>query len=208
MKRFDPRILLGLFLILAGALFLLQTFDIIPSAWGVLWGAMFALAGVVFLYVYFSDRSQWWPLIPGVSLLGLGALILADLIWPGSPWTGAIFLGSIGVAFWLIYALHREHWWAIIPGGVLLTLAVVAGLEGVVGEGESIFFLGMGLTFLLLAILPKPQGPMPWAYIPAAALIVLGIFLFSPFQSIFNYVWPVVIILTGVFVLWRNLRAR
>ena len=33
-------------------------------------------------------------------------------------WGGALFLGSIGLAFWVIYFVRRDFWWAVIPGGV------------------------------------------------------------------------------------------
>ena len=54
MKRIDIRILIGALLIGAGVLFLLQTFNIIPDAWDILWTAAFAVGGGIFFYVYFS----------------------------------------------------------------------------------------------------------------------------------------------------------
>lgn len=208
LKRIDTRILWGGLLIAAGALFLLQELNLVTSAWDLIMAALFVVAGGVFLFSYWSDRSQWWPLIPGLGLLSLGALILVDSLYPGISWGGAIFLGGIGLAFWLVYLLNRENWWAIIPGGVLLTLAVVAGVDPFVGgdAGGGIFFLGLGLTFALVALLPSSQGPMRWAFIPAAVMLLMGVFLLTPLTPWLNYIWPVALILLGGYFILRNLR--
>jgi len=209
MKRFDRRMLWGGLLILAGVLFFLQELNLIPSAWDLIWAALFAIAGAVFLYAFFTDRSQWWPLIPGLGLLSLGAIIAIEEIFPAVDWAGAILLGGIGISFWVIYFLNRDNWWAIIPGGVLVTLAVVAGLDSVVNSdtGGGIFMLGLGATFGLVGLLPTSQGRMKWAFIPAGVLIIIGVFIMTPLLPLLNYVWPVALILLGGYFILRNMRA-
>lgn len=208
LKRFDNRILWGGLLICAGVLFLLQEMNLIPNAWGLIWAALFMVAGAVFLLAYWFDRNQWWPLIPGFGVFSLGVLILLDTVMPGIPWIGAIFLGGIGLSFGLIYLINRENWWAVIPGGVLLTLAIVAGVDPYV-HGDlpgGIFMLGLGLTFALVGFLPTPQGHMKWAFIPAAVLLIIGIFLMTPLMPLFKFVWPVALIVLGGYFIIRNLR--
>jgi len=208
MKKFDLRILWGGLLILAGGLFLLQELDMIPNAWGLIWSFLFGIAGCVFIYAYWSDRTQWWPLIPGLGLLSLGVLLVIDEFLPGASWTGAIFLGGIGASFWLIYFTNREQWWAIIPGGVLLTLSLVAGLDPILSgdAGGGIFMLGLGLTFCLVGLIPTSQGRMMWAFIPAAVLLLIGVFLISSLLPLWNMIWPVVLILLGAYFIFRNYR--
>jgi hypothetical protein len=41
----------------------------------------------------------------------------------------ALFLAALSLAFWAVYLTRREQWWAIIPGGALATLALVAALD-------------------------------------------------------------------------------
>ena len=209
LKKFDFRIIWGGLLIFAGGLFLIQEIGLIPNAWGLIWAALFGAMGVVFLLSYFSDRSQWWPLIPGFVLLSLGFLILFDTLFPGNSWTGAVFLGGIGLAFWFIYLLNMDNWWAMIPGGVMMTLAVVAGIDPYVKGDLSggIFMLGTGLTFVFVGLIPTPHGRMSWAFIPALVLLLIGIFLVIPTLSILKYVWPVLLIIVGGYFMVRNLRA-
>ena len=95
------------------------------------WVAAFAIGGVAFLYVFIRDQNNWWALIPGSSLLGLAILVGLGVVAPayadvvGAP----IFMGSIGLGFWAVYAVQRENWWAIIPGGVLMSIAAMIFLE-------------------------------------------------------------------------------
>ena len=208
MKRFDPRIVIGALLILAGVLGFLQVFGYLQDASDVFWGLVFLAGGGIFLFMFAGGftSGQWWAVIPGLVLAGIGVLILL----PDSldNLGGAVFLGAIGLSFWLVYLSGRDRWWAIIPGGVLFTLAIVSALPerlfGGTGSG-GVFFLGLALTFLLVALL----AGMSWAYWPAGALGVFGIFLF--FQSqiyLLSYVSAAALIGVGVFIILRSLRSQ
>ena len=205
MKKDQSRLILGGALILAGILFLLQELNILGNAFQYLWLILMAAGAAVFIWIYFTKKEQWWAIIPGLTLLGLSLSGLDSLFnfYPGSNWTGALFLGCIGLAFWLIYLRRQDQWWAIIPGGVLLTLAAVAGLDNILDWSEVIFFLGLAGTFALVGILPN-QLDTRWAFIPAAVLAVLGVALFAPFKSVMLLIWPVALIALGVYILFRN----
>lgn len=206
MKKDQSRVIWGSILILAGILFFLQEFQILGSAFEYLWLILMAAGSGAFLWMYFTKPEQWWAVIPGLTLLGLTLVGLDNIfqIMPGNNWIGAVFLGSIGLAFWLVYLRKQEQWWAIIPGGVLLTLALEAGIESMSGWGDVVFFLGLGITFALVAILPNQTHNTRWAYIPAGIMIALGLILIAPIQSVINYVWPVLLVGLGIFVLVRN----
>jgi hypothetical protein len=93
----------------------------------------------------------------------------------------------------------------MIPGGVLVTLAVVAGLDGIL-DGGAIFFLGLAGTFALVAVLPSDQVDTRWAFIPAAGLAVLGLSLgVSIPGSVLNLLIPSLIILAGGYLLIKNI---
>ncbi len=209
MKKFDLRMLWGVLLILAGALFMAQNLRIIPNAWGIIWGIFFGIAGAAFLYAYSTDSSQWWALIPGMALFGLMVLVIGDSLFPRfiNYLGGSIFLAAIGLSFWAVYFVNREMWWAVIPAGVLTSLAIVAGIDPFVRDSGWLFLVGLGLTFALVGILPTPSGRMTWAFIPAAVLLVLGIFTSAAMMSYLNFAWPVALILLGAYFIFRTFRA-
>jgi hypothetical protein len=212
MKRFDVRTVGAILLIIVGILLLLQNFGILKVVVALIWSLIFGVGGLIFLYMFLTDRTQWWAIIPGFALLGLAALIVLGEFFPrvGDALGGAIFLGGIGLAFWVIYFLKREFWWTVIPGGVLFTLALIAGLS-LIYEGPAmggVFFLGLGLTFVLLYFVPTPQGRMKWALIPAAVLVVMGLLITAATTGILEYLWGIALIVVGLYLLFRMFRSR
>ena len=208
MRKDQSKFIFGGLLILAGILFLLQEFRILGSAFELLWVILMAAGAGVFLWVYFTKKDQWWAIIPGLALFGLALVGLQESLdlLPGWNWTGAVFLACLGLAFWLVYLRKREQWWAIIPGGVLLTLALVSGLDDLIAETDVVFFLGLGATFFLVALLPNDTHNTRWALIPGGILSVLGLVLFSEINNIINIVFPVVLVAFGVFILIKTVR--
>jgi hypothetical protein len=213
MKK-DFTLLWGVLLILAGLLFLAQTWSagsVFPGGvWAGVWAAIFTGAGLTFGWVFVTDPSgSWWAAIPGMSLLALGMVTGAhSLGWDTeSAWLGSLFLGMIGLSFWLIYAFRRDCWWAIIPGGALFTLAAVALVstwaEGIVAG--AVFFFGLALTFGLVAVLPAEHGRMGWALYPAVVLAILGVVVLLSLGSIANYLWPLSLIAAGLWLLYRQI---
>src|SRR3970282_1324286 len=111
MRRFDLRIAWGVFLMAAGALALLQNFNILTGALNLLWTFLLGLAGVFFLVAYVSNRANWWALIPGIILLALTALVALGVTAPAlaEAWGGPLFLGGIGLSFWGVdFAQHER----------------------------------------------------------------------------------------------------
>ena len=202
-------VVLGVFLLIIGVVALLQTLRIVNfngGFWPVFFAAMFLLVGLAFLAALIQSRTNWWAAIPGVTLLSIGALIgLNELVPAFAPYGGSLVLGGIGLSFWLVYLLARQNWWAIIPGGAMVSLAVVAGAGNVRGiDAGGFLFLGLAVTFALLGILPTGGRKMNWPWIPAAVLLVLGVLVSFSSAGYTNFVWPVILILLGVFFLTRN----
>jgi hypothetical protein len=193
MKRFDYRILIGAVLILGGILMLLDKTGVLKGATDFFWAGLLAIGAGIFLFWFFSDRSKWWAAIPGFTLAGMAA---STLLLDKLGWGGLAFLGGIGVGFWAVYLRQPAQWWAIIPGGVLLTLGFTSALTEAfnVVETGGVFFVGLGLTFLLVALLAK----MKWAFIPAAVLLLLGFFLGTPFVGFLEYAWIGILLIAGI----------
>jgi hypothetical protein len=212
MKKFQMSSVFGLLMIAAGILFLFQSLGYLEGAGGLFWALVFAAAGGIFLYVFFTNREQWWALIPGFTLIGLGGLIALETLAPrwSDPLGVVVFMSFIGLSFWGIYLNQRENWWAIIPGGVLVTIAAFLAVEAFIpGEGVvGIFFIGLGLTFVLVAYLPKPEGQMQWALIPAGILLFMGVIFLATAVSAWKFIGPGILVLIGVYLIVRVLTTQ
>jgi hypothetical protein len=164
-----------------------------------LWAALFLAGGAFLLLLFRREPAHWWALIAGAQLAGIGLTILAGDIG------GAVFLGTFGAGFAAVYVTGRERWWAIIPAGVLLTLASVAWLDvrAPSWDGGWLFFAGIAVTFGLLAVLPEQQGRHRWAIYPAigATLLTLVTLLSGAVSSV---VLPLLLVATGAYLLWRR----
>lgn len=202
------RMAVGILLVAAGVLVLLQNFGIVRGGLSLLWSLCFLAAGAIFTFVFLNDRKNWWAVIPGFTLLGIGALILIDWALPvtGGRWGGPLFLGALGASFWVIYANRSDQWWPIIPGGVLLTLAFVAALDEGVGVGfdtGSLFFLGLAATFFLLYLLPRAGGKLTWALYPAGILAAIGVVIALASSSMMRFLGPVALLVAGGYLVVR-----
>ncbi len=209
MRFLRSRTVWGILLILMGILFLLESLGIL--AIGGAWALLFVVAGLAFGYTFLENRANWWAVIPGMTLLGIAALIAVNTYAPqiGETWGASIFLGALSLAFWIIFlTTGTEQWWALIPGGVLLSLAGAIALEPVVAEEifVGIFMLGMGITFALIYVLPTQREGMSWALIPAGILTLIGVIFFSVATQLVNLIWPAVLIVIGAYLLLRSLR--
>lgn len=124
------RIISGFVLILLGGLFLLNQMIEIPSV-----GKLFLPGlGLVFLVWGMITRTGGL-LVPGGILAGIGAgvYLMETLPLEGEQDAG-VFLLAFGGGFALITLLSlffstEKHWWALIPGSILVTIgaAVYAG---------------------------------------------------------------------------------
>ena len=208
-KIFRSRIIWGILLILAGLVALLVNIGIVKS--NNFYWIIFSLLGAGFFFSFiFENRRNWWALIPGVSLLGVALVNLVGWLSPSleQQWGETILFTGIGVSFLVVYLFDTNQWWAILPAGVLFSLGAVAGLGRYFTDRESggIFLLGLGLTFLLVAIIPNKAGRMAWAWIPAFTLMIIGTIVMITAGQLIGYIGSFIIITLGILLIYRALR--
>jgi hypothetical protein len=118
-RRGRDRTILALALIGGGLLFLLDGFSFFPS-----FGEMvLLLIGGIFMYAYFSSKPGYNVgfLIPGAILLGIGTGSVLENIGVLNAIFGYSISGiTLGLGFCAIWFFERKHWWALIPGGIIL----------------------------------------------------------------------------------------
>ena len=210
-RRLQSRILWGSILIIGGIALLLQ------NVYGyqltnIFWSVIFGFGGLIFLGVFLTNRENWWALIPGFVLISIGVMLALEWLVPelNSDLGGFIVLAGIALAFFIIYLFDNAHWWAIIPGGVLATIAVFVLLENIWAGfgGPGVFFVGLGLTFFLLSIVPTPEGRMTWAWIPGVLLTVIGFIIIVVTEQVIALLWPVALIILGLILIVRFFLSR
>ncbi len=208
-KLLESRIFWGLLLVVGGVLFLLENLGIFKLG-SLFWAILMAAGGIFFLALVQRSRDNWWALIPAFALIGLALSVGLELFYPDAADVvgGGLVLAGLALGFWAIYLFTRQ-WWAIIPGGVLVTLAGMAMLDKIYPgvQGSGFFFIGIGLTFVLVAILPA-DGDMRWAWIPAGILIVMGLLLLAALGDMMAYLWPAALILLGLGLIYRAMSRR
>ena len=226
MKSEKTSIIAGIALMAAGVLLLLDLLGILDSA-ALVWPLIFAAAGTTFVVLFVRSRDNWWAAIPGSVFLGLAAVILITQLWPGPAayWAGAFLFLFMGAGFAAVYGRERSNWWALIPCGVMLTLALVVALppawEGI--PVPAVLFLGLAATFGALSLVPvrpehRPAEPagvprqpgdteparMKWPLIPAAVLAVMGLIFALQATALLTaseFFVPVLLLLAGVALL-------
>src|SRR3972149_2523731 len=101
-------------------------------------------------------------LLWGVLLIAAGVLFLLQNMgylknFSASIWF-VVFLAA-GIGFLLVFTTNRAHWWALIPGGTMITLAVVTIADARAIESGGIFFLGLAVTFALIFLATRMRWP-------------------------------------------------
>ena len=201
----------GSVIIVLGILLLLITTNVIDIHFETTWlfGFLFFFGFIIFMGLYFSmHRTQFWPLIPGIIMLGLSLLIISDKIGLRDNAGAGLFMAFIGLSFLAVYLFHSEHWWAIIPAGMVGSVSLVIFFGDVLGVG--LMFLGMGTTFIALYfILSRTPDKHWWPLIPGSLLAFMGLmFLFFGPLEFGNYVLPVALIIVGIILIIRSLKAK
>ena len=159
-----------------------------------------------FLYVYFQDRTAWWPLIPTYVLLSIALMIpLEEFNILSSAFVGSYVLGTIALPFIVIYARDRQNWWALIPAYTLLSIGLMVGLietrvlDDLLVPAYVMFAVAIPFFYVYL------RNPKDWWYlIPGGIMGLMGLgFLLSERST--RLVAPILVILVGIFIITRQL---
>lgn len=166
----------GVLLIGGGAVALLDQLGYVENLSPILWIFVFAVISLLgFVSYATSGWTQWGWLFPAVVFGGLALIItLSTNNVNNAAVASPLFFGLL-LPFAAAYLTDRtRNWWALIPGGVMLFLAMVTLLVDNVG-GEwvgAMFLLIIALTFLFIYLNNRTRI---WALIVAYVFGVLSI---------------------------------
>jgi hypothetical protein len=195
-------------------LFLALTTLLVDNVGGEWVGAIFLfMVALSFFLVYLGNRTRTWALLVAYIVFVLSiAPAMASFGGDVPAYFGVIFLLAVALPFFFIYFRSSEkNWWAIIPSGVMTTLAIIAALgiagwirdEKTGGFSNAILMGGLAVTFAVLWL----RHAKDWAKIVTVILALLAVasIFFASYTEIF---WPVAIILVGGYLLYTALRPK
>jgi hypothetical protein len=166
----------GILLIGAGAVALLRQMGYIGQFPQQVWIAIFAVISLAGLASYaMSGWKQWGWLFPAGIFGGL-AVTTALAIWNANTPAIAtpLFIGLL-IPFVAAYVTDRaRNWWALIPGGVMLFLALTTLVVGTAGGDwvGSLFLFMLAASFLIVYLNNRRRS---WAVLVAYIFVVLSI---------------------------------
>ncbi len=166
----------GILLIGFGALALTQQFGYLDQLPESIWMWIFAfVSAVTFLSYALSGFREWGWLFPAGVFGGLAITIgLAVSGYDGAAMASPLFFGLL-IPFAAAYIADRtSNWWALIPGGIMLFLAMVLLLvDNVGGEWIGTMFLFLiGLVFFAVYMNNRSRW---WALLVAYIMFVLSL---------------------------------
>ncbi len=120
-------------------------------------------------------KTKLSPLVWGILLILIGTLILLqtlDVLRFAIAVVWMVLFAIGGIGFLSVYVTDREHWWALIPGTVLLAIAAVILLGETAPQlgsaiGGTLVVGAIALSFLLIYAL---HPGFWWALIPGGVM--------------------------------------
>jgi hypothetical protein len=174
----------GLLLIGGGILALADQLGYIENLSPTLWIFVFVAVSLLGLVSYAtSGWKQWGWLFPTGIFAGLAVIIALATNHVNNAAVGSPLFFGLLLPFAVAYLTDRtRNWWALIPGGVMLFLALTTLLVDTVG-GEwvgAMFLLLISLAFLFVYLNNRTRI---WALIVA---YVFGVLSIAPMLAAFD----------------------
>ena len=192
----------GVFLILLGVILMAEVYVEDLSAWA--WVAFLTVAGFAAFGIYLTDRNDRGVLIPAYVLWVIAGLVaLIELAILRDETVAVYVLIAIALPFLVGFSRNRTQRGFLIPAYVLFAVAGMIALQAVdVFEGNVVtayIMFAIAVPFLIVYARDTKQK---WALFPGGIMAIIGMsFLLT--EDLFRYAGPVVVILLGIWILYR-----
>jgi len=216
MTKQSNHFLIGLFLIVLGALLLLNSIGKISLDEENVMAIIFFSGGAVLVAAHFIYNKPLSALIIGAVGIFIGsAIYIGEARAIPDEYIGSILFILIALLFFNALRAGKKNWWALIPGGFCLIIAVHIFLDTmwwIPDEYHGIaFFIGGGLVFGIIYLLKDDTYQLDWAKYPAIIMLSIGclILLTADFRDVFSrFLFPVIIIGAGVYLVYKTTRTQ
>lgn len=140
--------------------------------------------------------------VAGTVLIVVGGGFLVLQLLEGASRAGwLLFLGAL----FIVGHIYRGTYGFLVAGGILVGVGLGQLGEEILDVGSGIGSIGLGLGFISIYSIDRfnrPEAPW-WPLIPGGILLVAGAAdLGAPFADGIDYVWPAVLIILGLSVLF------
>ncbi|MCP4726290.1 MAG: hypothetical protein GY863_14695 [bacterium] len=211
-----PGLFLGLSLVIVGILVILRNYYYLDFSPEALISVFFFFGSIFFYSKYFSGNNNIaWLILGSVLLMAAFSIFAANSYDIKDEFIAVAALWIVGTTFLVPYLRNRKLFYLVIPIGVLYTVG--AALFYLFYDYYSshtgflfILFIGFAVTFGILFFMKNEERKLGWAAFPAVIFLVLAAFfgLMDTFYFMYeDYIFPVVIIIIGLFLLGKSLLA-
>ena len=193
-------------MLLMGSLMLM--IESIPGEW--IGSAVLFYLALVFTIVYLLRRAAWAAIVAYVMFCTAFTPLMA--MGPRPELTGGLLLCALALPFLFIYLRSPQtRYWALIPFGVLITIALTAtyvllpGLPGPAYDerlATAGLYLGISITFAVLWLRHHKRWAM---FVAFAALLLAGL---NSLIGDWPQIWPVVAVIAGLYLIYNGLKLR
>ncbi|MFZ0389755.1 MAG: DUF5668 domain-containing protein [Calditrichia bacterium] len=153
------------------------------DAKSIIWGLILVILGFLFL----GNNLEWFD-------------FNWDQVWP-------VLMIAAGIFFWIGWLMNRREYGLLMPGTILLIYGLLFLYCANYGWWRMdslwpVFLLGPGVGFLFMYLLGNRERGL---LVPAVILIGLSALFWSGVSG-FRYLWPVLLIIVGIYLLFVNRR--
>jgi len=202
----------GILLIVGGGLALAQQMGYLDQLPENIWMWIFGFVSLMsFLSYALSGWKEWGWLFPAGVFGGLAVTVAMAVNGVDSAAVGSPLFFGLLIPFAAAYLMDRaKNWWALIPGGVMLSLAFVTLIaDNTRGEWIGAMFLFMiGLPFLIVYLNNRARNW--WAIIPAGVMLFLSLIVVMSTSVRGEWIGALFLFAIALvfFIVYMNNRAR
>ncbi len=140
--------------------------------------------------------------VAGTILIVVGVGLLVLQVLEGAYRAGWIlFLGAL----FIVGYVYRQTYGFLVAGGILAGVGLGQLGEELLDIGSGVGSIGLGIGFISIYLIDRlgRAGAPWWPLIPGGILLVTGVGdLADPWSRAFDFVWPAVLIIIGLALLF------